>query len=358
MNVCLAVDCTLTEGPARYVPRSSKGVKMSKPDPVALNLGRMIYRLMVNPRGWRIDLLMNELGIADRTYRKYRRLLQGHFEHLFDSSGHTRVVEVLDGQTKYLRLQIDDGHMEVNDDFLARLAAHWYSRQVMHFAAKTGLHTGSESAYSDFIDRLGDKPFWLGHVLRNTDRMLLHVPDAPKDYSKQSAAINQCLNSLFFTRKLRFKYQAAHDSAVRVREICPLTLMMWRSALYVVGIYAEQGRPYLFALDRMREIEPQSTRFKYPSPQAYDPHRLFEGSFGIWQASPNEKPTDVELIFSQVPWLHRYLTERQWHPTQIFTPNRDGTLTMRFTVSSMVEVTPWIRGFGEDVVVVKPAAWA
>jgi hypothetical protein len=65
-----------------------------------------------------------------------------------------------------------------------------------------------------------------------------------------------------------------------------------------------EGKPYLFTVARMRATKRRRDRFEYPDEQTYDPHRLFEGSFGIWQ-EPDSEPTEVELIFAQWPQMAR-----------------------------------------------------
>ncbi|MEE2788009.1 MAG: WYL domain-containing protein [Myxococcota bacterium] len=327
---------------------------MARPDkPLSLNLAQIVHRLMTNPRGWRIDEMLRDLNIKPRTYRKYRGLLQDHFEHLFDRTGRSRITEVKDGDSKYLRLKRPIIAAEQHRGFLAHLAGHWFARRLLNFASDTELSTAVESAYFNFVDGIKDKPYWLGHILANTDRMLHHVVDAPKDYSGADTIISSCLSSLFYTVRIRIEYRAATREASRIHTVCPLTLLHWKSGLYLVAAYTPDAHPYLFAIDRMIDVELTNVRFRYPERADYDPSNLFEGRFGIFEESGSE-PTDVALIFSDIPWLHRYLTERTWHPTQVFEQLSDGRLQLTFTVGSMVEVWPWIRSFGGDVAVVKP----
>ena len=49
------------------------------PAPIALNLACILHHMLIDPRGWRVEALKEEFGIADRTYRKYRGLLSEHF---------------------------------------------------------------------------------------------------------------------------------------------------------------------------------------------------------------------------------------------------------------------------------------
>lgn len=325
------------------------------PDPIALNLARLVHRLLIDPRGWRVDLLCRELGIADRTYRKYKSVLRDSFEHLLDPSGRVRIDEVQDGEARYLRLRVDEGASEDRPGFLARVAAFWLVREVFAFAGDSELSLALEDPWADLVQGVRDKPFFLRHLLRNIDRMLHHVPDAPKDYGGHEQALSTLLLALFYTHRISFEYASGSGDRWRTQVVCPLTLVMWRSALYLVAAYAPGGKPYLFAVDRMRAVQRRRDRFEYPDAATYHPHRLFEGSFGIWQ-EPGGEPTEVELVFAPRPYLKRYLRERTWHPSQAFEELADGRLRMTFTVTSLVEVWPWVRSFGEDVEVVRPAS--
>ena len=327
------------------------------PDPISLNLARVVHRLLVDPRGWRVDSLMRDLQIADRTYRKYKALLVENLEHRLDPSGAWRIQEVRGGQARYLRLRRDAGLEEQRPGFLARISAYWLVREVFDFAHDTALSDALEGPWAELIEGIGDKPFFLRHLLRNIDRLLHFVPDAPKDYANHQGTLATLLDALFYTRRVTFEYASGDGASWKTRTVCPLTLVMWRSALYLVAAFEPDGKPYLFAIVRMREVQRRKSRFTYPDAATYDPEVLFEGSFGIWQ-NPDAEPQDVELVFATRPYLQRYLRERTWHPSQRFDALDDGRLRMTFTVTSLVEVEPWVRSFGADVEVVAPQGLA
>ena len=322
--------------------------------PLALNLAVIVNRLLVNPRGWRVDLLMSELEIADRTYRKYRALLQDRLGALGAPGGQWQVVEVREGEARYLRLRKASGPSEDNDDFFSSVAAFWIAGRLFQFTGQSGLSEAAGSAWSDLVEGIQDKAFYEKHLLRNTDRMLYVVPDAPKNYQGKEELVADLLRAIFMRWRMRITYRNASTGTAKSRVVCPLTLVMWRSALYLVGAFTPTGQPYLFAVDYIEDAQRhKKDRFEYPKAAEYDPETLFEGSFGIFQ-EPQGTPTDVELLFAPKRWLERYVQDRTWHPSQEFDRDEDGRLHMTFHVTSMVEVWPWIRSFGDDVEVVTP----
>ncbi len=327
---------------------------MSRPDhPIALNLARVVHRLLIDPRGWRVDRMMSELGIQPRTYRKYRAMLQDHGDLVVDPSGRWRVQEIREGNAAYLRLARDEVPPENRDGFLGQVSALWLARQVFTFAGDTPLKAALDSSWADLLGSVSDRSYTLTHLLRHLDRLLFVVPDAPKSYAGHAETVTTLLRALFYCRKVRLAYGAFEGEEPRTHVLCPLTLATWRSSLYLVAAYRPDSKPYLFAVDRIVDVEAADSRFRYPPPQVYDPADLFDGSFGIWQ-EPSGERVDVVLRFAPRPWLHRYLRERTWHPSQEFTEDADGWLRMTMQVTGTVEVVPWVRSFGPDVEVVAP----
>ncbi|MFT4702902.1 MAG: hypothetical protein ACI81R_000590 [Bradymonadia bacterium] len=71
----------------------------------ARNLSWLVHALLTSPEGLPLDRIKAELGVADRTYRKYRAYLQYEFKPFTDAHGNSRVEEVaVDGQ-RWLRLR-------------------------------------------------------------------------------------------------------------------------------------------------------------------------------------------------------------------------------------------------------------
>jgi len=322
----------------------------ARPDPLALNLARILLRLLTDPRGWAVADLQDSLGIRDRTYRKYRALLQQHFDYLVDSKG-SLVVEANEDGIRYLRLRDSDEAVEDHPRFLARVAALELARQAFAFLAPTGISQDLDAFHHEYLDRVHDRVFVFRHLLRDLDRKLKVVPDAPKDYSTRDRTIAVILHGLMFGKRLRAEYESARGR-IEPRLVEPLTMMVWRSALYLVVRFKGARKPYYLSVDRIRQIERTGETFRYPPREEYTPEGLLDGAFGIYR-EPGGRPRRVELVFADQRWLKMYVRERQWHPTQRFEDLPDGRLRMTFTTTATTDVRRWILGFGADVEVVE-----
>ena len=316
------------------------------------NLARIVHRVMTDSRGWRVDSLMSELGIKDRTYRKYRKVLIEQFQPFKNGNGASNLREVADGEAKYLRLVFGDEVKLHDSTFVSRVAALHYSQQLLGFVGQTTIGLASNELLVDFRARVKEKRSFLDEVLSNVDRMFFQLPDAPKDYGKKEDVIRALLDCLMFRRAIKINYTSANFADLTV-ELEPYTLAVHRSALYLIGRGADSD-VRIYAVDRILSVEKLGRKFVYPRRSEYDPVQYTEGSFGIFR-SDSKTLIDFELVFDNERWLRLYVSERRWHPTQVLEDLEDGRLKLTFSVNTDVEVWPWIRQFGERVEVVRPA---
>lgn len=319
----------------------------------ALNLATIVLRLQANPRGWRVEDLCEELGIAARTYRKYRKLLQDGFVPFF-RRGSSLVQEVVEADGRYLRLvEPDLGDGEVTQ-LLTRMTAHHLARSALESLRDRELTAALDDAFAAAwtrVTRRGGRD--LRHLALDLDRLLHYVPDAPKDYSGQHAQLTTLVGCLMRHQRIKVRYAAA-SSEEREHELEPLTLALFRGGLHLLARYGGSEKVYNFVVDRMRAVEPLPEHFDYPDRRRYRPERFTEDAFGIFfQDRPGPRHR-VELVFANLRWLKVYLQERRWHPTQSFRERKDGKLELRFDVASLVEVEGWVRQFGPDVEVKAP----
>lgn len=321
-----------------------------------LHYARIVYRLLTSPSGYPVHQLQRDLEVAPRTWRKYRQVLEEQFEP-FHEGGHTRLRVVEEGGQRWLRLA-EPAAREASSSLVARLAAFRLAGRVVGALGEDFRH-----AVNDAFAALGrgrrSKPTQrlLARVHRDLDRLLYFVPHAPKDYRDQAVVIEALLEALVQHRRIELDYEASNGPAA-THELEPLTLALHQGGLYLLARYparpGKERRVYNFVVDRIVSIVVGESSFPYPRRSEYHPERVLAGSFGIFFTASGGETRKVELLFADKRWLHTYLLERRWHPTQSFRRRRDGRLRLSLEVTNLVEIAQWVRGFGDDVEVLRP----
>jgi proteasome accessory factor B len=72
-----------------------------------------------------------------------------------------------------------------------------------------------------------------------------------------------------------------------------------------------------------------------------------------WHLIP-EPGADHEVLVRFSPLVAQNVAEVLWHKTQRVTPNSDGTLDFRVTVSGLGEISWWILGYADQAEVLEP----
>lgn len=105
-------------------------------------------------------------------------------------------------------------------------------------------------------------------------------------------------------------------------------------------------------LDRLQGVS--KTGRSYQPEGSFDHIRYFADAWSVWRT--DGPPTTVELRFSSRV-AHR-VRETIWHPSQELHPIRQeegGGVIWRGRIAEPREMYPWIRGWGADVEIIKPA---
>jgi len=319
----------------------------------ATNLARIMARLLLDPWGWNIEHLRQDLQISRSTFYKYLRSLRDlQIQELMDEQHRSRIVVQQKGDTRYLRLKVLEVPPEQRNDFFSLATALQMLRQMTAFLEGTDLRRPFDELVREVENHIRQPAYARNHLLRRQDRAIVVLPGAPKNYCEKGRTIRHILQALEGTFCLRITY-VLPEGRSWTRVVQPLTLLVHDSALYLLVRSPEEGHVYTLAVERIQNAERTGKNFVYPRPDEYNPLDYTEGAFGL-MTDPEGEQIEVELLFANKPWLKSALRERQWHKTQNFFEMPDGRLRMTFTVRSMVGVWPWIRSYGNLVEVVKP----
>ncbi len=180
------------------------------------------------------------------------------------------------------------------------------------------------------------------------EERFLYLPFAPKDYAARTEELDDLFQSVADLRPLRCRYRRSRDGREERVLIHPYALVLYKDAIYCVGLHVSRGEVRTFLLDRMRDTECAVTeRFELPPDFSIDDY--FQGQFGIWRGG---EPRRVVIDFDER--VTEFVRTRKVHPSQEITPLPGGGVRLTMHIGDMTELATWVLGFGETARVVEP----
>ncbi|WP_437745903.1 WYL domain-containing protein [Sorangium sp. So ce1504] len=180
------------------------------------------------------------------------------------------------------------------------------------------------------------------------EERFLYLPFAPKDYAARTEELDDLFQSVADLRPLRCRYRRSRDGREERVLIHPYALVLYKDAIYCVGLHVGRGEVRTFLLDRMRDTECAVTeRFELPPDFSIDDY--FQGQFGIWRGG---EPRRVVIDFDER--VTEFVRTRKVHPSQEITPLSGGGVRLTMLIGDMTELATWVLGFGETARVVEP----
>lgn len=143
-------------------------------------------------------------------------------------------------------------------------------------------------------------------------------------------------------------YRSASHADTRTTDLDPYLLDHTQSGTYVVGRSSEHGEVRVFKLDRIAEVQVTSREFE-PGDVDHIAQQLRQSWGGVVFG---EVQYQVTINFSAA--VESRIRESYWHPSQKLEELPGGGVQMKVSLPSLLEITPWIRGWGPEAVVVGP----
>jgi proteasome accessory factor B len=119
------------------------------------------------------------------------------------------------------------------------------------------------------------------------------------------------------------------------------------------------GEWYLFAHCHMRKdirtfvpariLSAELTGKKFARPPKFSLEKTLRDSFGVHSGQDEFK---VVIRFDE--FVADYIREKRWHPSQQLRELPDGSVELRLTLSSLVEIERWVLGWSGHAVVLQP----
>jgi predicted DNA-binding transcriptional regulator YafY len=309
--------------------------------PAALRMARIAFELPSHPFGWALDSIQRQLGISERTLKRY---IAAGRDALVDDLGKPYFQVVSAGGK--LKLRLPPSRKPVESTAFQAVSL-YFTLTILKFLEGTVLKEGIEDVWENFLAAL--RPIDRGD-LGELDRKFYAIPYAPKDYRGLDHLLNPIVQGLIRQYRLRVEYATG-----RIHDIDPYTLIAYRGGLYLVGKTHIHEHITTLAVERIRSAQlcvgEDGAFHKFIYPASFRPERYTEGAFGI---IVDEKPVPVEILIHNEE-TEMYLRARTIHPTQEFIRRRDGKSVLTMTVRGVTELRNWILGFGPWLEVLKPA---
>ncbi len=150
-------------------------------------------------------------------------------------------------------------------------------------------------------------------------------------------------------RTATITYRSANSANARSTDLDPYILDHTQSGTYVIGHSAEHREVRIFKLDRILDVDVTQREFE---PQDVD--RIAQQLRQSWGGAVfGEAQHQVTIDFA--PGVASRIRESYWHPSQQLEPLDGGGIRLRVHLPSLLEITPWVRGWGPEAVVIEPA---
>jgi proteasome accessory factor B len=159
------------------------------------------------------------------------------------------------------------------------------------------------------------------------------------------------LDDLILTRiRVAIRYWSASRDEETNREVDPYHLACIDNYWYLIAFCQLRGQIRMFALSRIRQLEPTGATFDQPTDFRIDDY--LARSFAVLRGAEGELHR-VRLRFTAD--AVRYVRERTWHLSQKQEFTDEGSLVLSLEVGNLRGVERWVLSWGVDCEVLEPA---
>jgi predicted DNA-binding transcriptional regulator YafY len=292
-----------------------------------------VRALLDSATGASIYDIAERFGVSVRTAQRYLEAMRAAGDPLYEETSVKRKVWRLMPSARRETLTLTTSQM----------LSLFLSRRVFDFLAGTGFKEDLDDVFARLEATLRRRDFV---AARHLDRKIFDINEAPHVYEGRIEHVNEMLTALLREERL----QIVHESIRGGKESAlfePYTLLVYKKGLYLSGLSHAHGQIRTLALDGFRDVTwLRGDGFIYPPD--FHPGQLAEGAFGLIKGPP----TVARVFFTSK--VARYVTRRQWHPTQKVRRVPDG-IELTVHVNGTVELASWILSFGDQAEVRAPA---
>jgi predicted DNA-binding transcriptional regulator YafY len=178
-------------------------------------------------------------------------------------------------------------------------------------------------------------------ALVQAETIAVHPGPRPFESEQVLSAIRTAVKSL---QALSFRYEGG-SAPGRTRKVTPLGILFGHSN-YLVATEGRDPKPRTFRLDRMQAVAALDEAA--PPPEDFSLQAFADESFGIYHGEVEDVVLRVKAGRADDALRWRF------HPSQTVTQEPDGSVTVAFRASGMLELSWHLFTWGDAVEIISP----
>jgi len=148
-------------------------------------------------------------------------------------------------------------------------------------------------------------------------------------------------------REVRFQYRKLNTTAYELRQVRPYHLACISHQWYLFAHDLKRNAVRTFVLTRMKEVKKINKNFVRP--RQFSAAQLLQHSLGVVEGRDLE-----QIVIHFDAFAAQLIRERQWHPSQRLIELPQHELELHLSLSSLLEIEPWILSWGHHAEVLQP----
>jgi len=297
-----------------------------------INLARIVDGISHYPFGWQLKELAQDLGVSERTARRYIKALSQEF--LDDEGNPIFAIEKKEQGAVLIKKSKEPKPISAS---IYHLISVYLALEFFKMLGENVVAFSVENVFEIMEKQLSPRE---RDLLKDLPRKFYTAPYAQKDYSNKVDILEDLIKAIVYQNIIKITYKRPSGEEWNYT-LEPLTLLYHKGGFYLIARSVKHQYSVYFNLERIQNIQLQSEKFEYP--KKYHPEQMLEGAFGIFAGPAKE----IKLRFA--PELKEYITAYKWHKSQKFEPLKDGSVIMTLKVTDSEELKAWVRSFGRKV---------
>lgn len=174
---------------------------------------------------------------------------------------------------------------------------------------------------------------------------------SPARPHKNMNLIENLLTALRKKKRVALVYYRAYDGKTVSHMVEPYGILCRHNAWYMVGRNCEAGEQHLYRLDHIERLNIVENSI-YAIPNDFSLKNAYSSTWGVW-TEPDPGPPE-QVCLRVVPGVANKFRTMRYHDSQEVIDLASGEVEVRFEVTGIQEMIPWVMSWGQTVEVLAP----